>query len=144
MWKDKVFAIQAKAHWLERCSTNLCVNINWWLHLLCPFSFIQLVLKVKQHVDASFCWVCHGRFHGVLPKEHPGAFYDVPWGLYKEMPANNHGQSDIASQTTDVRKKEYRNCCKRTFLHNHTKRSCCIGPRGLYHKTYYVRNLQFL
>jgi hypothetical protein len=40
--------------------------------------------------------VCHGRFHGVLPKEHPGAFYDVPWGLCKEISTNNHGQSDIS------------------------------------------------
>jgi hypothetical protein len=38
-------------------------------------SFLQLVLKVKQQFDVSCCWVCHGRFHGVLPKEHPGTFY---------------------------------------------------------------------
>ncbi len=25
----------------ERCGTDLCSNINWWLHLLCPFSFIS-------------------------------------------------------------------------------------------------------
>jgi hypothetical protein len=37
------------------------------------------------------------KFHGVLPKGHPGAFYDVPWGLFKEMPTNNHGQSDIVT-----------------------------------------------
>jgi hypothetical protein len=28
LWKDRVFAIRAKAHWLERCGTDLCVNIN--------------------------------------------------------------------------------------------------------------------
>jgi hypothetical protein len=33
--------------------------------------------------------------HDVLPKEHPGAFYDVPWVLYKEMSTNNHGQPEI-------------------------------------------------
>jgi hypothetical protein len=64
--------------------------------------YIQLVLKVRQQVDAACCWVCHGRFHDVLPKEHPGAFYDVPWGLYKEMSTNNHGQSDIVTQTTNI------------------------------------------
>jgi len=37
VWKDRVFAIRAKAQWLEGWGTNLCVDINWWL-LLCPFS----------------------------------------------------------------------------------------------------------
>jgi len=69
---------------------------------LSPLFYIQLVLKVKQQVDASCCWVCHGRFHDVLPKEHPGAFYDVPWGLYKGMSANNDGQSGIVTHTTSI------------------------------------------
>jgi hypothetical protein len=68
---------------------------------LSPLFYIQLVLKVKRQVDAACCWVCHGRFHDVLPKEQPGTFYDVPWGLYKEMPTNNRGQSDIVSHTTN-------------------------------------------
>ncbi len=42
------------------------------------------------------------RFHDVLPKEHPGAFYDIPWGLYKQMSTNKHGQSDIVTQTTNI------------------------------------------
>jgi len=67
---------------------------------LSPLFYIQLVLKVKQQVDATCCWVCHGRFHGVLPKEQPGAFYDVPRGLYKEMPTNNHVQSDIITHVS--------------------------------------------
>ncbi len=37
--KESFFAIRAKAHWLERCGTDLYANINRWLHLLCPFSF---------------------------------------------------------------------------------------------------------
>jgi len=41
VWKDRGFVIQAKACWLERCSTNLCANINWWLNLLHPFPFIS-------------------------------------------------------------------------------------------------------
>jgi hypothetical protein len=28
MWKDRGFAIWAKARWLERCGINLCANIN--------------------------------------------------------------------------------------------------------------------
>jgi hypothetical protein len=67
---------------------------------LSPLFYIQLVLKVKQQVNASCCW--DGRFHDVLKKEHPGAFYDVPWGLYKEMPTNNHGHSDIVSHKTNI------------------------------------------
>ncbi len=44
--KDRGFAIRAKACWLKRCGTDLlhtdlCANINRWLHLLCPFSFIS-------------------------------------------------------------------------------------------------------
>jgi hypothetical protein len=41
-------------------------------------------------------------FHDVLPKEHPGALYDVLWGLFKEMPTNNHGRSDIVTHTTNI------------------------------------------
>jgi hypothetical protein len=41
-------------------------------------------------------------FHDVLPKEHPRAFYDVPWGLYKGMATNNLGQSDIVTHTTNI------------------------------------------
>jgi hypothetical protein len=29
-------------------------------------------------------------------------FHDVPWGLLKEMPTNNHGQSDIATHQTNI------------------------------------------
>ncbi len=46
--------------------------------------------------------MCHGRFNDILPKEHPGAFYDVPWGLYKGMSTDNHGQSDIVTHTTNI------------------------------------------
>jgi hypothetical protein len=28
LWKYRVFVIRAKAQWLERCSTDLCANIN--------------------------------------------------------------------------------------------------------------------
>ncbi len=113
--KYRVFAIR----WLERCGTDLYANINWQLHLLCPFSFISNLFwrLSKQQVDISCCWVCHGRFHGVLPKEHPGALYDVPWGLYKEMLTNIHGLSDVVTHTTNIWNKEYCSCCKQTFLY---------------------------
>jgi len=29
--------------------------------------------------------VWNGRFHGILPKEYSGTFYEVPWGLYGEI-----------------------------------------------------------
>jgi hypothetical protein len=45
------------------------------------FHSSKLVLKVKQQDDASCCWVCHGRFLGILPKEYSGTFYELPWGL---------------------------------------------------------------
>jgi hypothetical protein len=35
---------------------------------LSPLFYIKLVLKVKQQIDAICCWVYHGRFHDVLPK----------------------------------------------------------------------------
>jgi hypothetical protein len=67
-----------------------------------PSLSIQLVLKVKQQFDSSCCWVCHGRFHDIVPQECPGAFYDVPQGLYKGMSANNHCQSDGVTHTPNI------------------------------------------
>jgi len=46
--------------------------------------------------------VCHGRFHGILPKEYPGTFYEVPWGLFKEMFTNTQGQSDMVTHPTNI------------------------------------------
>jgi hypothetical protein len=54
-------------------------------------------LKVKYKDDAYCCWVCHRRFHGILPKEHSGTFYKVPWGLFKGMSTNTQDQSDIVT-----------------------------------------------
>ena len=62
----------------------------------------KLVLKVKQQDDASCCWVCHGRFHGILPKEYSGTFHELPWGLYKGMSTNKQGQSDIITHKTSI------------------------------------------
>jgi hypothetical protein len=66
---------------------------------LSPLFLSHLFLKVKQHLVAG-C-VMEG-FHDVLPREHLGAFYGVPWGLYKEMPTNNDGQPDIVTHTTNI------------------------------------------
>jgi len=46
--------------------------------------------------------VCHGRFQGILPREHSGTFYEVPWGLFKKMPTNAQGQSDIVTHPTNI------------------------------------------
>jgi hypothetical protein len=62
----------------------------------------KLVLKVKHQDNASCCWVCHGRLYGVLPKEHPGTFYEVPWGLYNEMSTNIRDQSVIVTHTINI------------------------------------------
>ena len=44
----------------------------------------------------------HLRFHGILPKEYSVTFYEVPWGLYKEMSTNTQGQSDIGNHKTNI------------------------------------------
>ncbi len=38
----------------------------------------------------------------ILPKEYSGTFYEVPWGLFKEMPTNTQGQSDIVTPQTNI------------------------------------------
>jgi hypothetical protein len=38
----------------------------------------NLVLKVMQR-----CWVCQGRFHGILPEEYSGTLHGLQWGLYE-------------------------------------------------------------
>ncbi len=47
-------------------------------------------------------WMCHGKFHDILPKEYYGTFYEVPWGLFKEMITNTQGQSDIVTHQTNI------------------------------------------
>ena len=42
---------------------------------LMPSLSSNLVLKVMQQDDASCCWVCDGRFHGILPKEYSVTFH---------------------------------------------------------------------
>ncbi len=42
--------------------------------------------------------MCHGRFHGILPKEYSRTLYELPWGLYKEMSTKTKGQSDIVTR----------------------------------------------
>ncbi len=78
--------------------TDLCANINCWCHLTHP----NLFLKIERQDDASCWWVCHARFHGILPKEYSGTFYEVPWGLYQEMFTNTQGQSDIVTHQTNI------------------------------------------
>jgi hypothetical protein len=47
-------------------------------------------------------WMCHGKFHDILPKEYSGTFYEVPWGLFKEVITNRQGQSDIVTHQTNI------------------------------------------
>ncbi len=61
----------------------------------------QLALKVsnkKMHLVAG----CHGRFHGILPKEYSGTFYELPWGVYNEMSTDTQGQSDIVIYRANI------------------------------------------
>ncbi len=61
----------------------------------------NLVLKaMQQDVTPAY----HGRFHGMLPKEYSGTFHWLPWGLYKEMPTNTQGQSDISIHKSQIRR----------------------------------------
>ncbi len=63
----------------------------------------KLVLKAKhQDDDASCYWVSQIGFHCFMPKELSGTFYEVPWGLFKEMSNNTQGQSDIVTDTTNI------------------------------------------
>ncbi len=57
---------------------------------------------VQAQAGESCCCMCHGRFHGILPKEYPGTFDELPQGLYKEMPNKTQGQSDILSHQTNI------------------------------------------
>ncbi len=108
VWKDRVFAIRAKACWLERRQHRfMCKHKLMMTSLLSLPS--KLVLEVMLQDDASCCWVCHRKFHGILPKEQPGTFYEVPWGLYKWMSTNAWGQSDMVTLTTYIWNKEYCN-----------------------------------
>jgi hypothetical protein len=50
---------------------------------------------------------CHERFHGILPKKYSRTFHELLWGLYKEMPTNIWGQSDIVTHSTNIRNKVY-------------------------------------
>jgi hypothetical protein len=62
----------------------------------------NLVLKVMKQDGASICWVCHGRFHGILPKEYSGTFHGLPWGLFKEMFTIKQGRSDFVIHKTNI------------------------------------------
>ncbi len=86
----------------EISGTNLCANINCWRHL----SLIQTCFEGWQQEEECCWWVCHGRFHGILPKEYSRTFHEFPRGLYKEMPTNTQGQSDL-THSTNIWSKVY-------------------------------------
>ncbi len=74
----------------------------------------KLVLKVKQQDDASCCWVCYQRFHGILPKnilDHSMRFH----GDYKKRWLLIHRVIQILQFTRlNILNKLY--LCKRTFF----------------------------
>ncbi len=116
LWKDRVFAIPATACWLGRCGTDLCANLNWWLHLLCPLSFIsnlfwrlsnKLMQLVAGCVMEGSMMFCQKNILG-----HSMMFH----GDYKKRCLRNHGQSDIVTHKTNIWNKEYLYRCKRTIL----------------------------
>ncbi len=84
---------------------------------MCKHHWRHLSL-IQTCFEGESCWVCHGRFHSILPKEYPGTFWELPWGLYKEMPTNTQGQSDIVSHQTNIWNKVYR--VKWTFYYTAT------------------------
>ena len=45
---------------------------------------------------------CVMGFHGILPKEYSGTFYELQWGLHKEMSTNTQGQPDIVIHQTNI------------------------------------------
>jgi len=102
VWKDWVFAQRAKACWHKSQQHRFMCKRKSLMSYLLP----KLVLKVKQQDDASCCRVCQGGFHSILQKRS-GTFYELPWGLYKEMPTNAWGQSDIVSHQTNIWNKVY-------------------------------------
>ncbi len=59
----------------------------------------------------------HERFHGILPEEHSGTFYELPWGLHKGMFTDAQGQSDIVIYKTNIWNKVY--LCKQTFVYTY-------------------------
>jgi len=106
-WGFAIWAIWAKAHWLERCSANLWANINWWLHLsLSPLFLSNLFWRLSNKLIHLVAGCVMEGFHGVLPKEHPGAFYDVPWEYIKRCLL-----TIMVSQTctTNIWNKKYQN-----------------------------------
>jgi hypothetical protein len=81
---------------LKDSDANLCMSINRRRPL--SLSHPNLFRRFKHQDGASCCWMCHG----ILPKEHSGTFYEVPWGLFKEMSTNTQVQSDIVTHTTNI------------------------------------------
>jgi hypothetical protein len=59
-----------------------------------------------------------------VPKERPKAFYDVPWGLYKEMPTR---VSQILYLTQLISEIKCLNYSKQTSFYNITRYRCVFA-----------------
>jgi hypothetical protein len=99
LWKDWVFAWWASAHQNKS-------QPHWFMgsHKLVPSSLAHpnLFWRLTNKWMHLVVWVCHGGFHDILHKEYSGTFYEVPWGLFKEMITNTHGRSDIVTYQTNI------------------------------------------
>jgi hypothetical protein len=94
---DWGFAQLANVHWNKSQQHQFMCKRK-----LLMTSLSSILVLNMQHDDASCCWVCHGKFHGILPKEYSGTFHGLPWGLFKEMFINTQGQSDIVIHKTNI------------------------------------------
>ncbi len=95
----------------------------------------NLFWRLSNKSDSPCCWVCHGRFHDILPKEYSGTFYEVPWGLFKGMLTNTQGQSNIVTHQTNIWNKSIY-YAKRISFHTSLKFPKKAGAylSGTYHR----------
>ncbi len=76
VWKDWASAWWANIHWARSQRHRfMCKHKLLMSSLTHPNLFEGL-----QQEDESCCWVCHGRFHGILPKEYSRTFHELFMG----------------------------------------------------------------
>jgi len=63
-----------------------------------PNLFRRLATRRKNLIAG---WVMEGSVV-FCQKEYSGTFYELLWGLYKEMPNNTRGQSDIVTHSINI------------------------------------------
>ena len=93
VWKDWVFAWPATAHWHKSQRHQfMCKHKSLISSLTHPNLFWRLSTKMMLLVVPwKVPWYSAKR-----------TFYELPWGLYKGMPTNTQGQSDIVIHKTNI------------------------------------------